>query len=206
MGLKTENSDYCDRTNCILHGRLRRCGFVHADISVRSPQRGKKTSGSIRQETGENPSRVCFDGAQFAGLGPCRVIFQFAESSAVLGDLMSMSISLCPSYGLTSKGKCRFGGLTFRQLSISTSTFFDTSLARLPPRPIDSRGCHGPRQPGFGNRVAVSRFRNRFRSKCECSRFPPSIRGHSARWLSKEPSLDHGFLSFAQPGKRQARS
>jgi hypothetical protein len=33
----------------------------------------------------ENPSRVCFDGAQFAGLGPCRVIFQFANSSAVLG-------------------------------------------------------------------------------------------------------------------------
>jgi hypothetical protein len=221
MGLKTENSDYCDRTHCTVHGRFGRCGFVHADISVRSPQRGKKTSGSIRQETGENPSRVCFDGAQFAGLGPCRVIFQFAESSSVLGDLMSkggaflsghrdehksMSISLCPSYGLTSKGKCRFGGLTFRQSSISTSTFFDTSLARLPPRPIDSRGCHGPRQPGFGNRVAVSRFRNRFRSKCECSRFPPSIRGHSARWLSKEPSLDPGFLSFAQPGKRQARS
>ena len=87
MGLKTENSDYCDRTNCILHGRLRRCGFVHADISVRSPQRGKKTSDSIQQQTGEN--RVGFDGAQFAGLGPCRVIFQLADSSAVLGGLMS---------------------------------------------------------------------------------------------------------------------
>jgi hypothetical protein len=89
MGLKTENSDYCDRTNCILHGRLRRGGFVHADISVRSPQRGKKTSDSIQQRTRENLSRVGFDGAQFAGLGPCRVIFQFANSSAALAGLMS---------------------------------------------------------------------------------------------------------------------
>jgi hypothetical protein len=88
MGLKTENSDYCDRTNCI-HRRLRRSGFLHADISSRSPQRGKKASDSIQQQTGENPSRVCFDGAQFAGLGPCRVIFQFENSSAVLGGLMS---------------------------------------------------------------------------------------------------------------------
>ena len=89
MGLKTENSDYRDRTNCILHRRLRRCGFVHVDISSRSPQGGKKAADSIHQRTGENPSRVCFDGAQFAGLGPCRVILQFANSSAVLGCLMS---------------------------------------------------------------------------------------------------------------------
>ena len=118
MGLKRENSDYCDRTNCILHGRLRRCGFVHADISARSPQRGKIASDSIQQQTGENPSRVCFDGAQFAGLGPGRVIFQFANSSAVLGGLMSnaalswpvvaTSISLCPSYVLASKVKVDF--------------------------------------------------------------------------------------------------
>src|SRR5580704_7671082 len=108
MGLKTEHSDYCDRTNCILHGRLRRCGFVHADVSARSPQRGKKTTDSIQQRTGENPSRVGFDGAQFAGLGPCRVISQFANSSAVPGGLMSnaalsrpvvaTNLSLCPSH------------------------------------------------------------------------------------------------------------
>jgi hypothetical protein len=115
MGLKTENSDYCDRINCILHGRLRRCGFVHADISARSPQRGKKASDSIPQQTRENPSRICFDGAPFAGLGPCRVILQFADSSAVIGGRMSntalscpviaMGASLCPSYVLTSKVK-----------------------------------------------------------------------------------------------------
>jgi hypothetical protein len=84
-GIETGDSDYCDRTNSILHGRLRRCGFVHADISVRSPPRGKKASDSIQQQTGENPSRLCFDGAQFAGLGPCRVIFQVANSSPVPG-------------------------------------------------------------------------------------------------------------------------
>ena len=115
MGLKTENSDYCDRTNCILHRRLRRCGFVHADISARSLQRAKKASDSIQQQTGENQSHECFDGAQFAALGPCRVISQFADSSAVLGGLMSnaalscpviaMSMNLCPSYLLASTVK-----------------------------------------------------------------------------------------------------
>ena len=89
MGLKTENSDYCDRTNCTLHGRLRRSGVVHADIFACSPQRSKEAWDSIQRQTGENPARVGFDGAQFAGLGPCRVVFQLANSSAVLGGLMS---------------------------------------------------------------------------------------------------------------------
>src|ERR1700687_1754811 len=97
MGLKRENSDYCDRTNCILHGRLRSCGFVHADISVCSPQSVTKTSDSIQKQTGENPSRICFDGAQFAGLGPCRVIVQFTNSSAVLGGLMFGSVAFVTS-------------------------------------------------------------------------------------------------------------
>jgi hypothetical protein len=115
MGFKTENSDYCDRTNCILHRCLRRCGSVHAGISACSPQRGKKASDSIQQQTGENHSRVCFDGAQFAGLGAGRVIFQFANSSAVLGGLMSnaalswpvvaTSISLSRPYVLASTVK-----------------------------------------------------------------------------------------------------
>jgi hypothetical protein len=165
---------------------------------VRSPQRGKKASDSIQPQTRENPSRVCFDGAQFAGLGPCRVIFQFADSSAVLGGLMSnaalscpviaMSISLCPSYGLTSKVKCRFGGLKSRQLSILTSTFFDTSSARLPPRSIDSSVCCGARQPGFGKSVAVSSFRNRFRSKCEMFKIS-TIDTRSQRTLVVEGTL-----------------
>jgi hypothetical protein len=84
-GIEKGNWTYGDRTNCTLHGRLRRSGFVHADIFACSPQRSKKARDSIQQQTGENPSRVGFDGAQFAGLGPCRVIFQFANSSAVLG-------------------------------------------------------------------------------------------------------------------------
>jgi len=89
MELKTENSDYRDRTNCILHGRLRRRGFVHADVSARSPQRGKKASDSIQQQTGGHQSHECFDGAQFAAPGPRCVIFQFVNGSAVLGGLMS---------------------------------------------------------------------------------------------------------------------
>src|SRR5882762_9270505 len=128
MRWKTENSDYCDRTNCILHGRLRRCGFVHADISARTPQRGKKAWDSIQQQTGENPSRVGFDGAQFAGLGPCRVILQFANSSAVLGGLMSNAAPFLTSRRDEHKfmsfvcvdvhREGRFDDLMSRQLSI----------------------------------------------------------------------------------------
>ena len=171
MGLKTENSDYCDRTNCILHRRLRRCGFVHADISARSPQRAKKASDSIQQQTGENQSHECFDGAQFAALGPCRVIFQFADSSAVFGGLnVECGASLASRrdehkfmsfvfVGLHREG--RFGGLKSRQLSILTSTFFDTSIAPLPLWSMDSRVCCGAKQRGFGKSVAISKFRNR---------------------------------------------
>jgi hypothetical protein len=213
MGLKTENSDYCDRTNGIVHGRLRRCGFVHADISVGSPQRGKKTSDSIQQQAGENSSRVGFDEVQFAGLGPCRVIFQFADSAAVLGSLVSnaalscpviaMSISLCPWHGLTSKVKCRFGGLKFRQLSISTSTFLDTSHAPLPPPPIVSRGCRAARQPGFGQSVAVSSFPNRFRSKCEMFKIS-TIDTRSQRTLVVEGTLIGSWVGELRTSWRTA--
>jgi len=65
--------------------------------------------------------------------------------------------------GLHREG--RFGGLKSRQLSILTSTFFDTLIAPLPPWSIDSRVCYGAEQPGFGKHVAVARFRNRFRNK-----------------------------------------
>jgi hypothetical protein len=58
----------------------------------------------------------------------------------------------------------RFDGLKSRQLSILISTFFDTSIARLPPWAIDSRVCYGAKQSGFGKSVAVSRFRNAFRN------------------------------------------
>jgi hypothetical protein len=50
-------------------------------------------------------------------------------------------------------------------LSILISTFFDTSIARLPREPIDSRVCYGARRRGFGNSVAVSSFRKGFRNK-----------------------------------------
>ena len=59
----------------------------------------------------------------------------------------------------------RFDDLMSRQLSILTSTFFDTSSARLPPWSIDSRVCYGAEQHRFGNSVAVSGFRSRFRNK-----------------------------------------
>jgi hypothetical protein len=86
------------------------------------------------------------------------------------------------------QGDGRFGGLKSRQLSILTSTFFDTSLTRLPPRPIDSRGCHGARQPGFGKSVAVPSFRNRFRSKCEMFKIS-TIDTRSQRTLVVEGTL-----------------
>jgi len=56
----------------------------------------------------------------------------------------------------------RFGGLKSRQLSILISTFFDTSIARLPPWAIDSRVAE---QHGFGNGVAMSALRRGFRNK-----------------------------------------
>ncbi len=59
--------------------------------------------------------------------------------------------------------ECRFGRLKSRQLSILTSTFFDTSSALLPPWPIDSRVCYGAEQHGFGKSVAVARFRSMFK-------------------------------------------
>ena len=62
-------------------------------------------------------------------------------------------------------GAGRFDDLMSRQLSILISTFFDTSVVRLPPWSIDSRVCYGAEQPGFGKHVAVARFRNRFRNK-----------------------------------------
>jgi len=43
--------------------------------------------------------------------------------------------------GLHREG--RFDDVMPRQLSILTSTFFDTLIARLPPWAIDSRVCHG---------------------------------------------------------------
>jgi hypothetical protein len=61
--------------------------------------------------------------------------------------------------------ECRFGGLKSRQLSILTSTFFDTSSARLPPWSIDSRVCYGAEPHRFGNSVAISGFPNGFRNK-----------------------------------------
>jgi hypothetical protein len=65
--------------------------------------------------------------------------------------------------GVQSEG--RFGGLKSRQLSSSTSTLLDTSIARFPPWSIDSRVCYGARQHGFGNGVAISAFRKGFRNK-----------------------------------------
>jgi len=59
----------------------------------------------------------------------------------------------------------RFDDLMSRQLSILTSTFFDTLIARLPPWSIDSRVCYGAEQHGFGKSVAISQFRNRFRNR-----------------------------------------
>jgi len=75
-----------------------------------------------------------------------------------------------------------------RQLSILTPTFFDTSLARLPPWPIDSRGCHGAGQAGFGKSVTVSSVRNRFRSKSEMFRIS-TIDTRSQRTLVVEGTL-----------------
>jgi len=85
-------------------------------------------------------------------------------------------------------GEGRFDDLRSHQLSILTSTFFDTSLARLPPWPIDSRSCHGAGQPGFGKSVAVSSFRNRFRSKCEMFKIS-TIDTRSQRTLVVEGTL-----------------
>jgi hypothetical protein len=85
-------------------------------------------------------------------------------------------------------GEGRFDDLMPRQLSILTSTFFDTSLARLPPWPIDSRSCRGAGQPGFGKSVAVSSFRNRFRSKSEMFKIS-TIDTRSQRTLVVEGTL-----------------
>jgi hypothetical protein len=63
------------------------------------------------------------------------------------------------------QGEGRFGGLKSRQLSILSSTSFDTSSARLPPWSIDSKVCYGATQHGFGNSVAVSAFRKGFRNQ-----------------------------------------
>src|SRR5882762_2145657 len=65
--------------------------------------------------------------------------------------------------GLHREG--RFGGLKSRQLSILTSTFFDTLITRLPLWSIDSRVCYGAEQHRFGNSVAVSGFRSRLRNQ-----------------------------------------
>ena len=67
------------------------------------------------------------------------------------------------SVGLHGEG--RFDDLTSRQLSILTSTFFDTSTNPAFPWSIDSRVWYGAQQSGFGKSVAVSRSRNRFRSR-----------------------------------------
>ena len=86
------------------------------------------------------------------------------------------------------QGEGRFDDLMSRQLSILISTFFDTSVVRLPPWSIDSRGCHGARQQGFGKSVAVSSFRNRFRSKCEMFKIS-TIDTRSQRTLVVEGTL-----------------
>jgi len=65
--------------------------------------------------------------------------------------------------GLHREG--RFDDLMSRQLSILTSTFFDTLITRLPPWSIDSRVCYGAEQHRLGNSVAISGFRSRFRNK-----------------------------------------
>ena len=65
--------------------------------------------------------------------------------------------------GLHREG--RFSGLKPRQLSILISTFFDTSTNPASPWSIDSRVWYGAQQSGFGKSVAVSRSRNRFRSR-----------------------------------------
>ena len=101
------------------------------------------------------------------------------------------------------QGDGRFGGLKSRQLSILTSTFFDTSLTRLPPRPIDSRGCHGARQPGFGKSVAVPSFRNRFRSKCEMFKIS-TIDTRSQRMLVVEGTLIGSWVGELRTSWRTA--
>src|SRR6266481_9136862 len=58
--------------------------------------------------------------------------------------------------GLHREG--RFGGLKSRQLSILTSTFFDTLIAPLPPWSMDSRVCCAAKQRGFGKSVAILGF------------------------------------------------
>jgi hypothetical protein len=100
-------------------------------------------------------------------------------------------------------GERRFDDLMSRQLSILTSTFFDTSLARLPPWPIDSRGCHGARQPGFGKSVAVSSFRNRFRSKCEMFKIS-TIDTRSQRTLVVEGTLIGSWVGELRTAWRTA--
>ena len=65
------------------------------------------------------------------------------------------------------QGEGRFGGLKSRQLSILTSTFFDTLIAPLPPWSTDSRVCYSARQHGFGKSVAISAFRKGFRNKSD---------------------------------------
>ena len=88
--------------------------------------------------------------------------------------------------GLHREG--RFGGLESRQLSILTSTFFDTSSARLPPWSIDSRVCYGAKQRSFGKSVAISKFRNRFRNKSNMFKIS-TIDTRSQRTLVVEGTL-----------------
>ena len=79
----------------------------------------------------------------------------------------------------------RFDGLKSRQLSILISTFFDTSIARLPPWSIDSRIAE---QHGFGNSVAMSALRNGFSSKSKMFKIS-TIDTRSQRTLVVEGTL-----------------
>jgi len=82
----------------------------------------------------------------------------------------------------------RFDGLKSRQLSILTSTFFDTSSARLPPWSTDSRVCYGAEQHGFGSGVAMSALRKGFRNKSKVFKIS-TIDTRSQRTLVVEGTL-----------------
>ena len=82
----------------------------------------------------------------------------------------------------------RLGIVKSRQLSILIPTFFDTSVARPPHRPIDSRLCLGAKRHGFGKRVALADFRNRFRHKSNMFKIS-TIDTRSQRTLLVEGTL-----------------
>ncbi len=61
VGVSSTGSNVVRDRNNRIHERLRRCGFLHADISARASERREKAAHSIHPQTGENPCRACLD-------------------------------------------------------------------------------------------------------------------------------------------------